>query len=229
RARALALDRTGARSAADPAAAGGQRAPAPAQGCARRAPAAAQPQRRGARRGAHRRVHARWWPLRRGRLRRSRRERRTSPGGDAGRGVHLPDRDRRPRAHERRRRRAAQSVRADLTMRRPQPRPITPKPPRLRQLWAERGFSAADLLNLWTPAAPGARQESIRYGDAPRQMLDVYRPRHATHAPMVVFFYGGSWQTGTRDLYAFLGNALAAQGIVAVVPDYTVFPEARFP
>jgi acetyl esterase/lipase len=114
-------------------------------------------------------------------------------------------------------------------MRRPQPRPITPKPPRLRQLWAERGFSAADLLNVWTPAAPGARQESVRYGDAPRQMLDVYRPRHATHAPMVVFFYGGSWQTGTRDLYAFLGNALAAQGIVAVVPDYTVFPEARFP
>ena len=116
-------------------------------------------------------------------------------------------------------------------MRRPQPRPApSPSPPpRLRERWAERGFSAADLLNLWTPAAPGMRRHTIRYGDAPRQMLDVYRPRHATQAPMVVFFYGGSWQSGTRDLYAFLGNALAAQGLVAVVPDYTVFPEARFP
>lgn len=113
-------------------------------------------------------------------------------------------------------------------MRRPQPRPAHSAPRRLRERWAERGFSAADLLNLWTPAA-GARQESMRYGDAPRQMLDVYRPRHATRAPVVVFFYGGSWQSGERDLYAFLGNALAAQGIVAAVPDYTVFPEARFP
>ena len=101
--------------------------------------------------------------------------------------------------------------------------------PRLRARWAERGFSAADLLNLWPSAGRGARAETLRYGDAPRQMLDVYRPRHATRAPLVVFFYGGSWQNGSRELYAFLGRALAAQGIVTVVPDYTLYPEARFP
>jgi acetyl esterase/lipase len=60
-------------------------------------------------------------------------------------------------------------------------------------------------------------------------MLDVYRPRHATRAPLVVFFYGGSWQNGSRDLYPFLGRALAAQGFVTAVPDYTLYPEARFP
>jgi len=42
-------------------------------------------------------------------------------------------------------------------------------------------------------------------------------------------FYGGSWQRGSRDLYRFVGAALAAQGIVTVAPDYSLFPPARFP
>jgi acetyl esterase/lipase len=46
---------------------------------------------------------------------------------------------------------------------------------------------------------------------------------------MLVFFYGGSWQGGSRDLYPFLGTSLAAQGIITVVPDYSIFPPARFP
>lgn len=101
--------------------------------------------------------------------------------------------------------------------------------PRLRERWAERGFSAADLLNLWTPAGRFQHHKSLAYGNAPRQQLDVYRPRRGDRAPMVVFFYGGSWQSGARDLYAFLGASLAAQGIVTVVPDYSVYPAARFP
>src|SRR5262249_55752492 len=39
----------------------------------------------------------------------------------------------------------------------------------------------------------------------------------------------GSWQRGSRDLYRFVGASLAAQGIVTVVPDYSIFPPARFP
>lgn len=113
-------------------------------------------------------------------------------------------------------------------MRRPRPRSAPSSPP-LRVRWAEPGFSAADLLNLWPGPAHGPRPETLRYGEAPRQMLDVYRPRHATRAPLVVFFYGGSWQNGSRDLYPFLGRALAAQGFVTAVPDYTLYPEARFP
>jgi acetyl esterase/lipase len=41
--------------------------------------------------------------------------------------------------------------------------------------------------------------------------------------------HGGSWQRGSRDLYRFVGAALAAQGIVTVIPDYSLFPPARFP
>jgi acetyl esterase/lipase len=44
-----------------------------------------------------------------------------------------------------------------------------------------------------------------------------------------VFFYGGSWTTGTREGYAFAGQALAAKGFVVVIPDYRLVPEVRFP
>jgi acetyl esterase/lipase len=107
-------------------------------------------------------------------------------------------------------------------------RPQRPRA-RLRERWAERGFSAADLLNLWRPIGAWEKHDSLPYGPAPRQMLDVYRPRHAAGAPLLVFFYGGSWQNGSRDLYPFLGTSLAAQGIVTIIPDYPVFPTARFP
>ena len=66
----------------------------------------------------------------------------------------------------------------------------------LRERWAERGFSAADLLNLWAPLGACECYDGLRYGSAPHQRLDVYRPQHARGAPLVVFFYGGSWQRG---------------------------------
>ena len=71
---------------------------------------------------------------------------------------------------------------------------------RVRERWAQRGFSPADLLNLWEPNGAWD-QYSLAYGGEPRQKLDVYKPRHAARAPVLVFFYGGSWQGGSRDLY----------------------------
>jgi acetyl esterase/lipase len=103
------------------------------------------------------------------------------------------------------------------------------RPRRLSERWADRGFSAADILNLWKPLGAWERHEELSYGPAARQKLDVYRPRHARGAPLIVFFYGGSWQNGSRDLYPFLGTSLAAEGFVTAVPDYAVFPPAKFP
>ncbi|MEO5627262.1 MAG: alpha/beta hydrolase [Dokdonella sp.] len=60
--------------------------------------------------------------------------------------------------------------------------------------------------------------------------LDVYRPQPGTTAvPVALFFYGGSWRVGSRDEYAFVGKALAARGILAIVADYRKFPQGRFP
>ncbi|MDI7066444.1 alpha/beta hydrolase, partial [Klebsiella pneumoniae] len=47
--------------------------------------------------------------------------------------------------------------------------------------------------------------------------------------PVVVFFYGGSWQNGARSDYLFVGQALTSRGFVAVLPDYRTYPDTRFP
>lgn len=68
------------------------------------------------------------------------------------------------------------------------------------------------------------------YDTARGLALDIYRPQSAApDAPVVLFFYGGSWQMGTREQYRFVGSRLAQQGVVAVVADYRTWPAAGFP
>ena len=70
---------------------------------------------------------------------------------------------------------------------------------------------------------------TIRFADGKRGLLDVYAPKGVVGAPMVVFFYGGGWETGERRDYRFAAVALAKCGFVVVVPDYRVYPQVRFP
>lgn len=91
------------------------------------------------------------------------------------------------------------------------------------------GCSPADALNFVALRGGLAITHSVAYGEGARRTLDVYRPDNAAALPIVVFFYGGSWQTGNKRLYQFVGAALARRGYVAVVPDYRVYPEVRYP
>lgn len=90
-----------------------------------------------------------------------------------------------------------------------------------------------NLIDLATPGEAGAAEvtQAVAYGTAPRQQLDVWAPRARGSAklPVVVFFYGGGWHDGDRGSYAFAGRAFANQGFVAVVPDYRLVPQVRFP
>ncbi|RIJ07620.1 alpha/beta hydrolase [Pseudomonas sp. 91RF] len=92
------------------------------------------------------------------------------------------------------------------------------------------GCSPLKMLNGLTPDGSYVKTASIAYGDDPRQKLDVYVPRHLLEdAPVVVFFYGGSWNSGDRGDYRFVGEALASRGIVTVVADYRLYPQVRYP
>ena len=74
-----------------------------------------------------------------------------------------------------------------------------------------------------------ARHADLPYGQDPRQRLDVYSPRQAQNRPVVVFWYGGSWVKGKKSDYRFVGTTLAEHGIVAVLPDYRLYPQVSFP
>ena len=69
----------------------------------------------------------------------------------------------------------------------------------------------------------------VPYAKGARRMLDICRPRTAVAAPVVVFFYGGGWRSGNKRLYRYVARALARRGYVAVLPDYRIYPEVRYP
>lgn len=82
------------------------------------------------------------------------------------------------------------------------------------------------------PRDAGVRRvaRDIAYGEGDRRTLDVYAPANAAGPlPVIVFIYGGSWSSGDKDDYEFLGAALASRGFVTVVPDYRLVPQVRFP
>jgi acetyl esterase/lipase len=92
--------------------------------------------------------------------------------------------------------------------------------------------SPVKLLNATIPSSGYRKTSGIAYGSDPRQVLDVYAPAAAASAeprPVVVFFYGGSWQNGDRGNYLFVAQALTSRGYVAVLPDYRTYPETAFP
>jgi acetyl esterase/lipase len=87
------------------------------------------------------------------------------------------------------------------------------------------------ILNAMIPKRQMEILPDIPFGDLPRQKLDIYRPRllSGKSLPVVVFFYGGSWDSGSKNDYLFVAEALTAQGYLTVIADYRLYPEVKFP
>jgi acetyl esterase/lipase len=107
-----------------------------------------------------------------------------------------------------------------------------------------KGFLAATLAALCAIAASGCQRTVLAFANRGVQQpdasvvyaaehglrLDVYRPRAGDEsAPVVVFFYGGSWESGRRADYRFVGRRLADAGVLTLVADYRTWPTAGFP
>ena len=104
--------------------------------------------------------------------------------------------------------------------------------PALVGLLAGCSGAGSRIINALTPSAGYVETRDIAYGDGPRRRLDVYRPAGlpaGAKAPVVVFFYGGSWRTGSKADYRFVADALTSRGIVTVIADYRLYPEVRYP
>jgi acetyl esterase/lipase len=92
------------------------------------------------------------------------------------------------------------------------------------------GCSPAGLLNATVSRAGYSRQSDLPYGPLPRQKLDLYVPRNPRpDGKAAIFFYGGSWDSGAKEDYLFVAQALASRGITVIIPDYRLYPEVRFP
>lgn len=93
--------------------------------------------------------------------------------------------------------------------------------------------SPLGLLNTFGPRDSGVRRvaRDIAYGEDPRQALDIFAPtaRPGRPWPVLVFFYGGGWDSGDKAQYGWAAQALAARGFVVAVPDYRIVPGVVFP
>ena len=98
------------------------------------------------------------------------------------------------------------------------------------------GCSLFGVVDALVPRDTYTSTTGLAYGTHARQRLDVYEPRAPSGAqqspgghPVIVFFYGGSWHSGSRADYRFVGEALAARGLLAVLADYRLYPEVSYP
>lgn len=91
--------------------------------------------------------------------------------------------------------------------------------------------SPLSLFATLSPKDPASQvARGAAYGAGERQRLDVYAPRKGSQpAPVAVFFYGGSWDSGRRQDYNWAGRALASRGFLTIVADYRLYPEVRYP
>jgi len=92
--------------------------------------------------------------------------------------------------------------------------------------------SPVKTLNMIIPESGYQLTPNVAFGSLPRQKLDIYVPRNLpkdSKAPVVVFFYGGGWDTGDKDDYKFVAEAFTSRGFIVVIPDYRIYPDVLFP
>jgi arylformamidase len=65
----------------------------------------------------------------------------------------------------------------------------------------------------------------LRYGDAPRNRIDLFASGRAG-APAILFLHGGYWQWNDKEGQAFVAEGLLANGFDVAIGEYTLAPHA---
>ena len=88
-------------------------------------------------------------------------------------------------------------------------------------------------LNAPYAFADYSQTRDVQYQTDPALKLDVYVPNASIvrkgARPTIVFFYGGSWRSGSKNWYEFAAARYALKGYVVFVPDYRKGPQPSFP
>lgn len=88
------------------------------------------------------------------------------------------------------------------------------------------------MLSLSLASCKVAKHKDIVYmkegfnGNLPEKHLNIFALKKSDSLkPVFIFIYGGSWNSGKKELYSFFGKRLAHKGLVAVIIDYPLSPE----
>ena len=89
--------------------------------------------------------------------------------------------------------------------------------------------SPLTLVDATLPEESWEQLSPLDYGPLSRQKVDIYLPTQDPPKALLVFFYGGGWDSGERGDYRFVAAAFTAAGYAVAIPDYRVYPEVRYP
>lgn len=95
------------------------------------------------------------------------------------------------------------------------------------------GCSALQVVNSVSKIYTAEVKANIAFGTHPKLKYDLYLPDSAnqdfSNTPVIVFFFGGSWNRGDKSEYEFVGRRLASMGYITAVPNYRLYPEVKYP
>lgn len=99
--------------------------------------------------------------------------------------------------------------------------------------------SIAKTLEVYAPILKAAPKDGVKvardlaYGPDARHRLDVYQPEGKTGAPVLMFFHGGAYVRGERningDIYGNIATYFARNGVLGINGTYRLAPAAKWP
>ena len=85
-------------------------------------------------------------------------------------------------------------------------------------------------MNLLAYSKRVKRFKDLSYAAGERHTFDLYAPDKVdNNKPTIVFVYGGAWDSGHKNSYQFAGVEFAKLGYITAVPNYRLYPDAKFP
>ena len=102
------------------------------------------------------------------------------------------------------------------------------RPGMLRERMAARRANAGGGTHVTLPAGTRVVRD-VAYGRDPRQRFDVYAPRDAPGAPVIVMVHGGGWSRGDKAMANVVQAKVARwvpRGFIVVSTNYRMVPDA---
>ena len=106
----------------------------------------------------------------------------------------------------------------------------------LAGIWLAFGDDITFYVNLFRAHQAGKRfyeqyphlERDVAFDPEMEPRLDVYSPADGEGHPVLIFVHGGSWKDYDKELFAPVAQKLLPEGMVVVIPDYTLHPDADY-
>ena len=89
--------------------------------------------------------------------------------------------------------------------------------------YVERALARSDLIRKSLKC-----HLDVRYGDGPKQTLDIFPASHPVGA-VFVFIHGGYWFQLDKDIYSEVAQPMVNAGVTTVLPNYDLCPDVTIP